>query len=154
MKKYGVLLAILTLVFASFACQTLTGSGEDTQVQPLPPAEGMDDSPSDPTESSSDDFDFSFDGDSEFPMPDDAQNVVSVSGTVNYQTNLGLEEVMDYYREIYGNQGYTERDLLTVVSDGVFSMVFDGDPSGQAIVIQGVDLGDGSVNVNISLQDT
>jgi hypothetical protein len=28
-------------------------------------------------------------------------------------------------------------------------MVFDGDPSGQAIVIQGVDLGNGKTNVNI-----
>jgi predicted small secreted protein len=151
MKKYGLFLAVLALVFASLACQTLNGGGEDTQ--PLPPAEGLDDSPSAPTESSSDDSDFSFDGDSEFPMPDDAKNVVSMSGTVNYQTGLGLEEVMDFYREIYGNQGYTERDLLTVVSDGVFSMVFDGDPSGQAIVIQGVDLGDGTVNVNIRLED-
>ena len=54
---------------------------------------------------------------------------------------------------IFGKQGYTERELLTTVTDGVFSFVFDGHESGQAIVIQGVDLGDGSVNVNISFQD-
>lgn len=145
MKKYGVFLAILALVVASLACQTLAAGGEETQIQPLPAAEGTGDSPSGPAESSSDD--------SEFPMPDDANEVVSISGTVNYQTNLSLEEVMEFYREVYGKQGYTERDLLTVVSDGVFSMVFDGDPSGQAVVIQGVDLGDGSVNVNIRLED-
>jgi hypothetical protein len=32
-------------------------------------------------------------------------------------------------------------------------MVWDGHPSGKAIVVQGVDLGDGSVNVNIRLED-
>lgn len=79
---------------------------------------------------------------------------MSVSGTVNYQTNLSLDEVMEFYRGVYGDMGYTERQLLTVVSEGVFSMVFDGDPSGQAVVIQGVDLGDGTMNVNLRLEDT
>jgi hypothetical protein len=152
MKKYSVLLAVLALVFASLACQAIVGGGNDVDVDQLPPADNTDDFPSAPPESS-DDFDFSFDGDSEFPIPDDANNVVSVSGTVNYQTSLGLEEVMEFYRDIYGKQGYTERGLLTVVSDTTFSMVFDGDPSGQAVVIQGVDLGDGSMNVNIRLED-
>jgi len=32
-------------------------------------------------------------------------------------------------------------------------MVFDGDPSGKAVVIQGVDLGDGTVNVSMRLED-
>lgn len=151
MRKMNVLLAILTLVLASLACQTLTGDGNETPTQT--PVVGDEESQPSPTEDTSNDFDFSFSGDSEFPMPDDANNVDSMADTVNYQTNLSLEEVMDFYRDIYGSQGYTERELLTVVSDGVFSMVFDGDPSGQAIVIQGVDLGNGSVNVNIRLED-
>ena len=151
MKKYSVLFAILALVLASLACQTLMGGGGDsTQVEPLPPVDNSGDAP---TEESSDDSDFSFGGDSEFPMPDDASNVVNVAGTVNYQTNLSLDEAMAFYRDVYGKEGYTEREILTTVSDGVFSFVFDGDPSGKAIVIQGVDFGDGTVNINISLQD-
>ncbi|MBI3151483.1 MAG: hypothetical protein HYZ21_05090 [Chloroflexi bacterium] len=152
MKKYGILLAILSLVFASLACQTLTAGGSEVdQVETLPPV-NTDDEPTLPPESPNDP-DFSFGGDTEFPMPDDATNVVSVAGTVNYQTNLSLDEVMAFYRDYYGKQGLTERELLTTVTDGVFSFVFDGHESGKAVVIQGVDLGDGSMNVNISLQD-
>ena len=153
MKKYGILLATLSLVFSSLACQTVIGGGNGVdETENLPSGDNADDFPTAPPESSND-FDFSFGGDSEFPMPDDAKNVVSVAGTVNYQTNLDLEEVMDFYRIIFGKQGYSERELLTSVTDGVFSFVFDGHESGQAIVVQGVDLGDGSVNVNISFQD-
>ncbi len=146
MKKHGILFAILTLIIASFACQSLTGGGS------APSVENTEDFSTAAPEPSGEE-NFSLGGDSEFPMPDDAKNVVSVAGTVNYQTNLDLDEVMDFYRDIFGKQGYSEREVLTTVTDGVFSFVFDGHESGQAIVIQGVDLGDGSVNVNISFQD-
>ncbi len=156
MKKYSVLLAILALVLASLACQTVLGGGSDIeQIESLPPVDNSGDTTIATPEATDESVDpgFSVGGDSEFPMPDDATNVVSVAGTVNFQTKLSLEEVMAFYRDTYGKQGLTERELLTTVTDGVFSFVFDGDPSGQAIVIQGVDLGDGTVNVNISLQD-
>ena len=58
---------------------------------------------------------------------------------------------MAFYRAEYTSRGYTEREVLTHVSDGVFSMVFDGDPSGKGFVIQSVDLGDGSRTVAIRL---
>ncbi len=153
MKKYSVYPAILALVLASLACQTVVGGGNGVdQVETLPPVDNPEEF-STASPESSDDFGFSFEGDSEFPIPDDATNVVSVAETVNYQTKLSLDEVMAFYRDYYGKQGFTERDLLTTVTDGVFSFVFDGHESGKAIVIQGVDLGDGTVNVNISLQD-
>ncbi len=156
MKKYNVLLAILVLVLGSLACQTLAGGGSDIeQIESLPPIDNSGDTPIATPEATEEsvDPDFSFGGDSEFPMPDDATNVVAVAGTVNYQTKLNLEEVMAFYRDMYGKQGLTERELLTTVTDGVFSFVFDGDPSGKAIVIQGVDLGDGTMNVNIRFED-
>jgi hypothetical protein len=53
----------------------------------------------------------------------------------------------------FTSSGYTERTILTVTSETTFSMVFDGHESGQAIVVQGVDFGDGTVNVNIRLED-
>ncbi|HZM20237.1 MAG TPA: hypothetical protein VFC02_00770, partial [Anaerolineales bacterium] len=60
-----------------------------------------------------------------------------------------------FYRTEYTSRGYTEREILTVVEAdaGVFSMVFDGDPSGKGVVIQSVDLGDGSRTVAIRLED-
>ncbi len=60
---------------------------------------------------------------------------------------------MQFYRDEYTSQGYTEREELTIVSDGMFSMVFDGDPSGKSVVVQSVDLGDGSRTIAIRLED-
>jgi hypothetical protein len=164
MKRFNVVLAMTALLLASLACQTVLGGGE-AGTQPEPPLDSMEEFPVVPaTEESDKDYsddsmddtdsdDFSFGGDSDFPMPDDAKTVVSVAGTINYQTSLSLDEVLSFYRDTYGKLGYTEREILTNITDGVFSIVFDGDPSGQAIVIQGVDLGDGTMNVNIRLED-
>ncbi len=66
---------------------------------------------------------------------------------------MSLDEAMKFYMETLTSSGYTERPILTVTSDTTFSMVFDGHESGKAIVVQGVDLGDGMVNVNIRLED-
>ncbi|MBL8091570.1 MAG: hypothetical protein JNJ43_14635 [Anaerolineales bacterium] len=153
MKNKRIYIAILILILASLACQTIMGGGDSTSQEELPPFEYSDgDSETEEPSTESGESNPSF-GNSEFPMPSDATNVFDVAGTVNYQTKLSLDEVMSFYRDEYGKQGLTERELLTVVSDGVFSMVFDGDPSGKAVVIQGVDLGDGTVNVTITLQD-
>lgn len=88
---------------------------------------------------------------SSFPMPDDATNVADVGGTTNLQTGLSLKDAMTFYQTAFSDKGYTERPILHVESANTFSMVFDGDPSGQAVVVQGVDLG-GSTNVNIRLE--
>ena len=74
-------------------------------------------------------------------------------GNVLYYSKLPQEDILKFYRDEYVSRGYTERALLTVIEDGVFSIVFDGDPSGKAVVIQSVDLGDGSSTVAISLTD-
>ena len=159
MKKYGILYAILALAFASLACQTVMGGGNDADNDQQPPAvDGIEAFPTAAPEASdvpadSGDSDFSLGGDSDFPMPDDAFNIVIVAGVSNFQTKLSLDEVLAFYRDTYGKLGYTERESVTTISDGIFSIVLDGDESGKAVVIQGVDLGDGSVNVNISLQD-
>ena len=66
---------------------------------------------------------------------------------------VSLDDLMKFYREEYSGRDYTEREGLTVTSDTTFSMVFDGDPSGKALVIQSVDLGNGSRTVAIRLED-
>jgi len=86
-------------------------------------------------------------------MPEDAFNLTSIAVTTNFQTKMSLDEAMNYYRDQFGKQGYTERDLLTVTSDTTFSMVFDGHESGKAMTVQGVDLGDGTINISITLSD-
>lgn len=160
MKHYRIFLALAVLVLASLACQTLIGGGNDTQNPPavsnandnevnsVEPTEPT--TPSDSNENTDTDVVVSTD----FPMTDDAFNVTEVGdGSLLYYTNMSQEDVMDFYREEYSSRGYQEREILTVVSEGVFSMVFDGDPSGKAVVIQSVDLGDGSCTVAIRLED-
>ena len=60
---------------------------------------------------------------------------------------------MDFYRGGYASRGHQERELLTLAREGVFSMIFDGDPSAKAVVTQSVDLGDGSRTVTIRAED-
>ncbi len=90
----------------------------------------------------------------DFPLPPQAQNLIVVGeGAINYQVKMSLEEVVKFYRTTLGGQGLTEREILTVISDTTFNMAFDGSPNGKAIIIQGVDLGNGQVNVNIRYED-
>ncbi len=91
--------------------------------------------------------------DTKFPLPDDVRNFMKTgSDGINFQTGMSMQAVIDFYRGEFTSQGLTERQLLTAISDTTFSMVFDGDTSG-AVVIQGVDLGDGTTNVNIRHED-
>ena len=129
MKKINILLAILVLVLASLACQTVMGGeGEDFEIPDLPQITDVPQVPQ------------SNENDSQVPP-----TVPPVPGgdgiTIGGQT------------EFPGKLGYAERDLLTVTSDTTFSMVFDGHESGKAISVQGVDLGDGTVNISIALVD-
>lgn len=146
MKLYRIYLAIAGLLLASLACQTLTGGTDNSPT--LPPGNESA-SPEVPQPTPAD----SNNNNTEFPMTADAYNVTEAGGSLVFYTKLSLEDTMKFYRDEYTSRGYTEREILTVVSDGTFSMVFDGDPSGQAVVIQSVDLGDGSRTVAIRLED-
>jgi len=152
MKHYRIFLAVSVLVLASLACQAVMGGGGGNPTAP-PVDEGTNDrgasTPTPPTDSTTTDETTS----TEFPMTADAYNITEVSGSLIFYTNLSLDDTMKFYRDEYTSRGYTERELLTVVSDGTLSMVFDGDPGGKAVVIQSVDLGDGSRTVAIRLED-
>jgi len=162
MKHHRIYLAIAMLILATLACQAVTGGGDrdvddrapatesiiqpqdtlPTEIPTEPPVENNNDSNPDSTVSS------------QFPMTDDAFNVVEVGdGSLVYYTKLSAEAAMQFYRDEYTSRGYTERDELTIVADDFFSMVFDGDPSGKSVVIQSVDLGNGSRTIAIRLED-
>ncbi len=152
MKQKQMLFAFAVLMLASLACNALSGGGGDS---PAAPNGGDSPAPVAPQDNSSSGGGNADSSASGFPITADAYNVIDVGdGSVLYYTRLSQEDVLKFYRDEYVSRGYTERALLTVVEDGVFSIVFDGDPSGKAVVIQSVDLGDGSSTVAISLQDT
>jgi len=139
MSKYRALFMVTVLVFASLACQAFASGSE-------PEKRNVDKNEEDGSNESSSGFDF--------PMTNDAYNILDIGdGSVLYYTKMPLDDVMDFYRDEYTSRGYSENELLTVVSDGVFSMAFSGDPSGKTVIIQSVDLGDGSRTVTIRLED-
>ena len=154
MKYRRVYLALSVLMLASLACQTLSGGGGGGGGDQPTVATNTGDSnpPAMPTTESGSSGGGAT-SDSGFPITADAFNITELGdGSLLYYTKLSLEEVMAFYRAEYTSQGYTEREILTVVSDGTFSMVFDGDASSKAVVIQSVDLGDGSRTVSIRLE--
>lgn len=156
MKNYRILLAVSVLVFVSLACNAIAGGGNnETQATPdLPVVATLEQVEPIASPSSNDNGSKDSVVSTDFPMTDDAFNVMDLgNGSVLYYTKMSSEDVMKFYRDEYTAKGYTEREILTTVSDGIFSMVFDGDPSGKAVIIQSVDMGDGSRTITILLQD-
>ena len=99
------------------------------------------------------DIEFGDNVESEFPITEDATSVTIIAGSTNYTTSLTIDEAVQFYRDEFTALGYTERTLLTVIEEGTVSFVFDGHSSGEAIVVQMVDLGPIGVNVNVRLED-
>ena len=89
-----------------------------------------------------------------FPMPGNVSNLTDTgNGSINFQTDMSLKDTIQFYRDAFTKEGLTERTANTAITDATFSLVFDGDPGGQAIVVQGVDLGNGKTNVNIRYEN-
>jgi hypothetical protein len=89
-----------------------------------------------------------------FPMPSGVSNFSDMgNGSINFQVNMSLKDTIAFYRDAFKKEGLTERaGGFTSITDTTFSMIYDGDPNGKAIVIQGVDLGIGKTNVNIRFE--
>jgi hypothetical protein len=152
MKYSRIYFAISALVLASVACQALTG-GKNNNV-PSSNNNATQPATAQPTGSSGDNNGTSNSSvKTDFPLTADAYNITEVGDdSIVYYTKLSADDAMKFFRDTYVAKGYTERKVLTVVSPTTFSMVFDGDPSGKAVVIQSVDLGDGSRTIAIRLE--
>jgi hypothetical protein len=143
-NKLFTLIALLTLMLAAQAC----GSGQSVADAPVPAA----------SEAAAEVEPAAQPGqpnvESEFPMPDDAANIMDLGNSAyNFQTSMSQDEAVAFYRDAFKAQGLTEREITTTITEGVFSIVFDGHASGKAIAVQGVDLGDGVLNINIRFED-
>jgi hypothetical protein len=151
MKHYRLFLFLAVFVITSLACSLFGGAGS-TGVGGSPSAPG--DSGGAGAEESSPAPDSAGDYDTEFPLPTDVQNFMNMGDDdINYQTSLSIPEVVDFYREAFAAEGYEEREITTVINDTTFSIVWDGHPNGRALVVQGVDLGNGTTNVNVRFED-
>ena len=130
MKRLSVFLSVLILIMASLACSRFNrSSSSGTGGTGGSGGSGYN---------------------TKFPLPDSVVNFTDTgNGSINFQTKMSLKDTIDWYRTAFTKEGLKERTVNTAITDTTFSMIFDGDPSGQAIVIQGVDLGNGLTNVNI-----
>lgn len=147
MKRNRVLVLLAFLLIASLACNLIGGGGSDESISPGGDNTPGGGSPSSESEGSTGEYN------SDFPLPPAVENYLDLGGGgINFQTTMTLDEVVDFYRGAFGDAGYTEREITTVINDTTFSMVWDGHSSGQAIVVQGVDLGNGTVNVNVRFE--
>jgi hypothetical protein len=146
MKKKSILLALVALLLASLACQTIMGGGNG----PAFPGSGSD-APTAPP-STGDGGSITVGGEAPFPVTGDAFNVVSTSESVTYQTQLSSDDVVKFYQDEFGKLGYSEDKSMAVNFGGAFTMGFDGHESGRKIVIGGAAVGDGSTSVTIVLQ--
>jgi hypothetical protein len=148
MKHNRLFLALAVLVLATLACGLFGSKGSDPDVSSPPQGEEAPGAESPATGGGSGKYD------TEFPLPSEVENFMDLGdGAINYQTSMELLDVVEFYRNEFANAGYVERDITTVINEDTFSIVWDGHPSGQAIVVQGVDLGNGTVNVNVRFED-
>lgn len=89
----------------------------------------------------------------EFPLPEDAFDAMDLGNSmISFKTKMKQTDIIAFYRTEFTKAGYTEREITTAITDTTFSIVFDGHASGKAIVIQGVDLGDGSTNITLRFE--
>jgi hypothetical protein len=145
MKRNRVLIFLVVLLTISLACG-LFGGGSSGSDETVP--SGDDSQSGGSTSSASTAYN------TEFPLPSNIDNFADLGdGAINYQAPMALTDVVVFYRDAFKNAGYVERDITTVINDTTFSIVWDGHPSGRAIVVQGVDLGNGTVNVNVRFED-
>ncbi len=69
---------------------------------------------------------------------------------VNFQTNLRLEDIVQFYRREYNARGLSEIALMTVISAECISLAFAGLPDDKKVIVQAVDLGYGDMrNINL-----
>lgn len=91
-----------------------------------------------------------------YPLPPVVENLMEIEAddSINFQTTLSIAEAMEFYRQEFIGDGATEREIVTVVTDTTFSMVFDGwADDGRAVVVQGVELAPGELNLNIRVEE-
>ncbi|MBI5952432.1 MAG: hypothetical protein HY865_12310 [Chloroflexi bacterium] len=156
MKKYSVTLAILALVLASLACQTVMGGGDSfdpPQVPEMPQTDGGDEIeiPTVPSIATDESGNVTVGGESEFPVTSDAFNVVNTPEMVAFQTKMSTDDVLKFYRDEFASQGYKEDESMAITFGKTFTLAFTGHESGKVIYVVGADAGDGSIYVTITL---
>ena len=154
-KKFVPVLVLLILVLATLACGGGAPSDDEAQVTSPPAAEATKEPAapkSPPAESEPETEVEQPDYDTVFPLPDNVQNLHSEGEGINFQTNLSVDEAIEFYRAEFAEKGMAEYEPLTVIADAAFSLVFTGWSNDQDVVVEGTDIG-GNTNIDVRLAE-
>jgi hypothetical protein len=153
MKKYSILFAVVALVLASLACQTITGGGNSPVLPDVPNSTNVPTAPdiTNPEPTKIPDNGGNNGRNVQFPTTSDAFNITTTANAVTYQTKMSADNVAKFYRDEFATKGYTEDTSMAITFGKNFTLGFT-DGSGKAIVVAGVDAGDGSLYITITSQ--
>jgi hypothetical protein len=86
---------------------------------------------------------------SPFPLPPDSKIMANTGGVVTARVKLSVDDVVAYYRKELPQQGLTEDKMFTQIATSTLNLEFKGSKNGKMLIIQGSDMGDGTVAFTI-----
>ncbi|NMB54526.1 MAG: hypothetical protein GYA15_07460 [Leptolinea sp.] len=91
---------------------------------------------------------------SEFPLPPNAKIIQSTPEMVIASVAMSVKDAMEFYRADAKTRGFTEYELLTTVSDNVFSMAFRRPNEEKEMVVQGTAISTDNLTLNVRYEET
>ena len=89
-------------------------------------------------------------GDADFPLMDDAADVLSIAGLTTYATQNSIESVIEYYRQQLPAEGWTENEGTAFSNDTSGLVMFSKD--GQTLMVT-ANAVDGTTTVGLVVQE-
>jgi hypothetical protein len=86
---------------------------------------------------------------SAFPLPPNTMVISSNADITTAQVKLSSDEVVAFYRQELTKQGLVEDPTFTQIVKPTFNLEFKGSKNGKMLIVQGTELGDGSVAFTI-----
>ncbi|NLF51752.1 MAG: hypothetical protein GX577_11510 [Leptolinea sp.] len=115
---------------------------EPTEVPPAEPAAPAAEEPAAPAV------------DSKFPVPANAKIVMSTDQLVIASVDMSMEDTIKFYRDDAAAKGWTEYELLTTITDNVFSMAFRVPDQAEELVVQGTVIAEDNLTLNVRYEET
>jgi hypothetical protein len=128
------------------ACAFLTSTSQKPSVEPQIPAEAK------PTEDSAAAEPPKVE--SAFPLPEGAKIITSTPETVIASTNLKMADAIEFYRKNAKVNGFIEKEILTTITDNVFSMAFTRPNEEKELVIQGTVVAADNLTLSLRYEET
>ena len=143
-RKMRVIVTLMVILLVILACSFIPGAKTENKIPP--PSATQNDQASEPSAAKTDP---SSNEKSSFPLPPNTKIISNQSDTVIGQDKLDITEIVSFYRSEFSKSGLKEDNILTTINKTSFSIVFKGSANGKNIVVQGTDIGDGSVTFSI-----